>query len=153
MSSFSVDTLLDVPISVWYCLCQKLIYIARNPKDVVVSYFNFVKMSTQAGYTGNFDDFAELFIEGKGKYNAKQLDIICWLELLNKINLICIQVPYGPWWTHLNEYLSMMKNVHIICYEDLQTVRQLFELLDRPISQSNTCICVCVCVQGTTWDN
>jgi hypothetical protein len=34
-------------------------------------------MSTQAGYTGNFDDFAELFIEGKGKYNAKQLDIIC----------------------------------------------------------------------------
>lgn len=76
---------------------SKVIYIVRNPKDVTVSYFHFVKLSTQAEFTGDFDDFVKLFIDGK--------------------------VPYGPWWKHVDDYANK-KNVHLVFYEDLHEVNK-----------------------------
>ena len=67
----------------------------RNPKDVAVSYYHFVKLSTQSGFDANFGKFVEMFIDGK--------------------------VPYGPWWKHDDDYTSR-KNVHVIHYEDLHEV-------------------------------
>ena len=46
----------------------KYIYVARNPKDVVVSYYNFdKKMAPVTGYSGPFEFFAKMFMEGKSK--------------------------------------------------------------------------------------
>lgn len=46
----------------------KYIYIARNPKDVAVSFYEFMKeYGSDAGYSGPWDFFAKLFVEGKGK--------------------------------------------------------------------------------------
>ena len=46
----------------------KYIYVARNPKDVVVSYYKFEsKMAPLTGYSGPFEFFAEMFLEGKSK--------------------------------------------------------------------------------------
>ncbi|CAF0738590.1 unnamed protein product [Brachionus calyciflorus] len=91
---------------------SKVIYIVRNPKDVTVSYFHFTNLSTQAQFTGSFYDFAKLFIDGK--------------------------VPYGPWWKHVDEYVSR-KNVHVISYEDLHTrpyevIKNLSEYLGKSLS-------------------
>ena len=44
----------------------QVIYVARNPKDVAVSYYHFVKMLTFTKYKGEFVDFYNSFIEGKG---------------------------------------------------------------------------------------
>ena len=47
----------------------KYIYIARNPKDVAVSFYEFMKEhGSLAGYNGPWEFFARLFATGKGEF-------------------------------------------------------------------------------------
>ncbi len=43
-----------------------MIYIVRNPKDVAVSYYYFLRMATFVGYRGGMNDFINKFIKGEG---------------------------------------------------------------------------------------
>ena len=45
----------------------KVIYVARNPKDVLVSYFHFHKFATMLETPKDFNHFFEKFIRGDGK--------------------------------------------------------------------------------------
>ena len=46
----------------------KYVYVARNPKDVAVSFYEFMKdHGSAAGYNGPWEFFARLFMEGKGE--------------------------------------------------------------------------------------
>lgn len=46
----------------------KYIYVARNPKDVAVSFYKFMTdFGSVAGYNGPWEFFTRLFVEGKGK--------------------------------------------------------------------------------------
>jgi len=52
----------------------KIIYVARNPKDVVVSYYHFAKMFTPLGFVGSFDDFLGLFERDECKSRSNHND-------------------------------------------------------------------------------
>uniref|UniRef100_A0A8C3SSH7 Sulfotransferase n=1 Tax=Chelydra serpentina TaxID=8475 RepID=A0A8C3SSH7_CHESE len=43
----------------------KIIYVARNPKDVVVSYFHFSSLSVKLETVPDFNSFLERFLAGK----------------------------------------------------------------------------------------
>ena len=58
----------------------KVLFIHRNPKDVLVSYYFFARMLSYVHYVGSLVDFA-------------------WLMMHNKL-------PYTPFFSHLNGYLK-----------------------------------------------
>lgn len=46
---------------------NKIIFIARNPKSVVVSYYRHMWSIELIQYDGNFHSFFEMFMKGDGK--------------------------------------------------------------------------------------
>ena len=50
----------------------KVIYVCRNPKDCCVSYFHHMTdvLSQMYEYQGTFDQFVELFMQGKLEYGS-----------------------------------------------------------------------------------
>ena len=47
----------------------QIIYIARNPKDVVVSFYYYIcYLKPVTRYDGKFKDFCDLFIQDKRMY-------------------------------------------------------------------------------------
>jgi len=81
---------------------SKIIYIYRNPKDVIVSYYHFVRMMKYSNYKGSLDKFARSFMS-----NA---------------------VPYSPYFQHISGYHKLKQqtpeNVLIVAYEDLKIAPQ-----------------------------
>jgi methylamine dehydrogenase accessory protein MauD len=71
----------------------KYIYVARDGKDVAVSYYHFQK--THMGYQGTLDEFFESFLKG--------------------------EVPYGSWFRHVRGWWQHRDepNVLFLRYEDL----------------------------------
>jgi hypothetical protein len=71
----------------------KYIYVARDGKDVAVSYYHFHK--THMGYKGTFDEFFERFLTGQDTYGS-------WFRHVRE------------WWEHRND-----ANVLFLYYEEL----------------------------------
>ena len=71
----------------------RYIYVERDPRDVLVSYYHFYR--AYLGFEGSFDDFYARFMAGR--------------------------VQYGSWFDHVAGWRSHAgeANVHIIRYEDL----------------------------------
>ena len=76
----------------------KIIYIFRNPKDVMVSYYHFARMLKYSNYRGTLVKFIRSFKKGA--------------------------VPYAPYFPHIDGYLKLQKkipeNVLVITYEDIK---------------------------------
>ena len=45
----------------------QVVYVARNPKDVMVSYYYYSKESLNYSYRGSFENFAKKLMNGKSK--------------------------------------------------------------------------------------
>ncbi|KAI4871718.1 hypothetical protein NFI96_028223, partial [Prochilodus magdalenae] len=87
----------------------KVIYVARNPKDVAVSYYHFHKIAKFLPNPGTFSDFLNDFVEGR--------------------------VHYGSWFDHVNGWTSNAENIHnflYITYEEMwQDLRGSLERVSR----------------------
>lgn len=83
-----------LPSSFWEKKC-KIIYVARNPKDVLVSYYHFYRMAIVHPDPGTFEEYLQMFIEGK--------------------------VAFGPWSDHVKGWwkIRQEKNVLYLFYEDM----------------------------------
>lgn len=94
----------------------KYVYIARNPKDVAVSYYHFERdKSWSGGYSGPWEHWLRLFSAGR--------------------------VQRGDWFDHVLGWwrLRDAANVRFLRYEDLQRnfdgeVRALADFLGLPLS-------------------
>lgn len=88
---------------------SKVVYVMRNPKDLMVSMYYFAKSLKESKFTGTFEEMVEMILNG--------------------------QYMYGYWWDHVDGYVNV-PNVHIVEYETLlekpvETVRLLAKFLDK----------------------
>jgi hypothetical protein len=93
----------------------RYVYIARNPKDVAVSYYFFEReKSWSGGYSGPWEHWLQLFCEGR--------------------------VQRGDWFDHVLGWWHARgaENIHFLKYEDLgrdfgTEVSKLAEFVGRPL--------------------
>lgn len=93
----------------------KIFCIMRNPKDVLVSYYHFVRMTTMSDYKGSFESFFNDFLSDS--------------------------VPYGPIWKHYNEMWLHRNdpNILILSYEDFHkdiqgNIRKIAQFLEKDLT-------------------
>ncbi|XP_072477582.1 sulfotransferase 1C4-like [Notamacropus eugenii] len=58
-----------LPPSFWQEKC-KIIYVARNAKDSIVSFFHFQRMNETLPDPGSWEEYFEKFLEGKGLWGS-----------------------------------------------------------------------------------
>uniref|UniRef100_G1U4V2 Sulfotransferase n=1 Tax=Oryctolagus cuniculus TaxID=9986 RepID=G1U4V2_RABIT len=92
----------------------RVVYVARHPKDVLVSFYHFHRMASFLPDPSSFQDFVDKFLEGKGFYNS--------------------------WFDHVKEWLSLLQDLNMlfVTYEELhqeprRALRKLSEFLGRPL--------------------
>ncbi|XP_049944053.1 luciferin sulfotransferase-like [Schistocerca serialis cubense] len=100
-----------LPKQIW-SVKPKIIYVARNAKDVVVSYYYHHRLWNECTLT--LDEFAECFMENV--------------------------VSYLPFWDHILAFWRLRNEPNILfySYEDMKTdlaavVRKVADFLERPV--------------------
>ncbi|XP_018876161.2 sulfotransferase 1C3 [Gorilla gorilla gorilla] len=103
-----------IPPSIWKENC-KIVYMARNPKDCLVSYYHFHRMASFMPDPQNLEEFYEKFMSGK---------VIC-----------------GSWFEHVKGWWAA-KDKHRILYlfyEDIKKnpkheIHKVLEFLEKTLS-------------------
>lgn len=104
-----------LPSSFWKNDC-KIIYVARNAKDVVVSYYYFYQMAKIHPEPGTWEEFLEKFMAG--------------------------QVSFGPWYDHVKSWWEKRKEYRILYlfYEDMKEnpkceIQKILKFLEKDIPE------------------
>uniref|UniRef100_A0A673A1K0 Sulfotransferase n=1 Tax=Sphaeramia orbicularis TaxID=375764 RepID=A0A673A1K0_9TELE len=84
-----------LPKSVWEQNCR-IVYVARNAKDNVVSLFHYERMTKILPEPGDWSSYLQRFMQGKMVFGS-------WYDHVN------------GWWEKKNTY----SNIHYMFYEDL----------------------------------
>lgn len=94
----------------------KVIYVARNPKDVVLSFLHHSRLIKGIGYIGTLEQYVDYFVKD---------------ELI-----------YGPYWEHLREAWPRRDhpNMHFLFYEDMKAdpkaeLRKLNQFLGTDLTE------------------
>ncbi|XP_037372803.2 sulfotransferase 2B1 isoform X2 [Talpa occidentalis] len=94
----------------------KVIYVARDPRDVLVSFYHYSKISGHLKDPGTPDQFLQRFLKGK--------------------------VPFGSWFDHIKGWIQMQgkENFLFITYEELKQdlpgcLKRICQFLDRPLDE------------------
>ncbi|KAM4040976.1 amine sulfotransferase-like isoform 2-T2 [Anomaloglossus baeobatrachus] len=101
----------------------KVVYVCRNPKDALVSYYHFFKMNPNIKCTVTWEAFLDLFIKGK---------VLCgsWFDHVR------------GWYTHKEDF-----NILIVKYEEMKkdlrfNVQKICKFLDITLNDKATDIVV-----------
>ncbi|PIO15185.1 hypothetical protein AB205_0023630 [Aquarana catesbeiana] len=88
----------------------EIIYVARNPKDVAVSFYHFDKMNQLHPDPGTWEEYVERFIQGN--------------------------VGFGSWGAHVRDWwnLRQQKNMLYVFYEDMLEVSLPVHLREKHLS-------------------
>ncbi|KAI5943708.1 Sulfotransferase 2B1 [Manis javanica] len=96
----------------------KIIYVYRNPKDVMCSFFHFSNLMKTLKPSGNMEEFMELFLEGKVMGSL-------WFDHVR------------GWYEHKNHF-----NIQFIMYEDMikdlrSSILKVCKFLGRELSKED----------------
>ena len=102
---------------------MQVVYVARNPKDVIVSYYYHHKLIKLQSYTGTLDDFAEYFMNDEGESIDIPILTIFGAYFKQKFEFQHI-VAYAPFFPHILDAWSKRHhpNMHFMFYEDMKRV-------------------------------
>uniref|UniRef100_A0A8C4TPJ8 Sulfotransferase n=1 Tax=Erpetoichthys calabaricus TaxID=27687 RepID=A0A8C4TPJ8_ERPCA len=78
-----------VPQSFWDKGC-KVIYVARNAKDILVSYFFFHKITPILPHAGTWDDFFESFLSGNVVWGSWFDHVTGWWDVREKHQILYV---------------------------------------------------------------
>ena len=69
----------------------KYIVVARNPRDVAVSYFNFMRVVDHFEWDGDWDEFFNYFIKGELPFGSYFDRVMEWWERRNEPNILFLK--------------------------------------------------------------
>ena len=69
----------------------KYIYIARNPKDVAVSYFYHMRAFKRYEFSGNWDEFFSLYLSGRVYYGSWFDHVLSWWKHKDAENVLYLK--------------------------------------------------------------
>lgn len=128
----------------------QVIYMARNPKDLVVSYYQFHRSLRTMSYRGTFQEFCRRFTNDK-RESASTPEMVppphSWSFSSHSPTYLSLQVGYGSWFEHVQEFWEhrMDSNVLFLKYEDMYKVRTK----QCPLQNCNVLQCCgCFLLQG-----
>ncbi|XP_061558267.1 sulfotransferase family 5A, member 1 [Phycodurus eques] len=113
----------------------RVIYVSRNPKDVVVSFYHFHKMANFLPEAGSFQDFLNTFLEGT--------------------------VHFGSWFDHIKGWTSQlgaMTNLLHVTYEEMSmdcqgSIVKVSSFLQCPLVEDEVNSCARHCSFSSMRDN
>lgn len=127
-----------------YSMCMtvhlfQVIYMARNPKDLVVSYYQFHRSLRTMSYRGTFQEFCRRFMNDKRKYAVSSQSVTIgvlspdywqFIQQLWVSLSLSLKVGYGSWFEHVQEFWEhrMNSNVLFLKYEDMYKVKSSLPL-------------------------
>ncbi|XP_057597662.1 sulfotransferase 1C2-like [Hippopotamus amphibius kiboko] len=76
-----------LPPSCWENNC-KLLYVARNAKDCMVSYYHFQRMNQTLPSPGTWEQYFETFISGKVGWGSWFEHVIGWWEMRDRCQIL-----------------------------------------------------------------
>ncbi|KAM9352862.1 amine sulfotransferase-like [Symphorus nematophorus] len=92
----------------------KVIYVARNPKDVLVSYFHFHKLANMLETPKDFDDFFEKFLRGD-VFGCRWFDHIkTWYSHKDDMNMLFITYE-----EMIQDLLSAVRKISVFLGKEL----------------------------------
>ncbi|XP_067560108.1 sulfotransferase 1C4-like isoform X4 [Pseudorca crassidens] len=113
----------------------KMIYVARNPKDSMVSYYHFHRMNKGLPAPGTWEEYFESFLAGDGERTqlcshpfSKSSNTLQRSISLEQQGLCLLHLCWGSWYDHVKGWWDA-KDQHRILYlfyEDMK--RGLWEI-------------------------
>lgn len=111
----------------WHTLLfifQQIIYVSRNPKDVLVSFYHFHKMANFLPDAGSFPEFLHHFLEG-----TCELTFFCFCNIFIVFPKFGSFPPgsvhFGSWFDHIKGWTSQAAALNLlhVTYEEMSTVK------------------------------
>ncbi|KAK1344583.1 hypothetical protein QTO34_013280 [Cnephaeus nilssonii] len=126
----------------------KVIYVARNAKDVAVSYFHFYRMAKVHPDPGTWDNFLEKFMAGEGGPDRRKEGVAEGQPAgMNTNQPLFLPLPfspvsYGSWYQHVQEWWELGRTTPVLYlfYEDMQEnpkreIQKILEFVGRSLPE------------------